>query len=83
MVGFNDPLWAVHGSDSLDNAKIAMIGDDLINDIQGSNDAGICSILVKTGKYRQEIFDKSTILPDYIINSIQDLPILYNKYLNL
>ena len=67
----------------LDNDKIAMIGDDLINDIQGSNDAGICSILVKTGKYRQEIFDKSTISPDYIINSIQDLPILYNKYLNL
>ena len=63
----------------IDNTKVAMVGDDIINDIKGSNDAGICSILVKTGKYRQEIFDKSTILPDYIINSIQNLPILYNK----
>ena len=67
----------------INNNNIAMVGDDLINDIKGSIDAGICSILVKTGKFREEIFNKSTISPDYIINSIQDLPIMYNKYLNL
>jgi len=63
--------------------NVAMVGDDLVNDIQGAKDSGILSILVKTGKFRQEILNNSTIIPDYLINSIHELPIIYNKYLNL
>ena len=52
---------------------IAMVGDDLINDIQGAQQFGIYSILTKTGKFSQNILNKSNITPDLIINSIKDL----------
>ena len=29
-----------------------MIGDDLINDVGGAQSAGMCGVLVRTGKYR-------------------------------
>ncbi|MDP6725645.1 MAG: TIGR01458 family HAD-type hydrolase [Candidatus Marinimicrobia bacterium] len=52
---------------------VIMVGDDLINDIGGAQALGIKSVLVKTGKYRKEILEKSDIIPDAIIDSIADL----------
>lgn len=57
----------------LKKVEIAMVGDDLINDIQGAQQIGIYSILTKTGKFSQNILNKSNITPDLIINSIKDL----------
>ncbi|MDG2397671.1 MAG: TIGR01458 family HAD-type hydrolase [Flavobacteriaceae bacterium] len=54
--------------------EIAMIGDDLINDIQGGNNMGFKTFLVKTGKYRENIFKNSLINPDFCIKSIAVLP---------
>lgn len=56
--------------------EVTMVGDDLINDIGGAQALGIKSILVKTGKYRKEILEKSDIVPDAIIDSIAELEIL-------
>ncbi len=53
--------------------KIIMIGDDLISDIQGAQNAGIKGILVKTGKYRKELLEQSPIKPDQIVSSIYQL----------
>ena len=37
---------------------------------------GTPSVLVKTGKYRQELLERSDIVPDAIIDSIAELKIL-------
>ena len=50
-----------------------MVGDDLEGDVRGAKNAGMKSILVKTGKFREESLEVSKIVPDYIINSIADL----------
>ena len=54
--------------------SIYMVGDDIKGDIGGSNNVGMQSILVKTGKYREESLKRSEITPDFIINSVADLP---------
>ena len=53
--------------------SIYVVGDDLDGDIGGAQNAGMKSILVKTGKFREENLENSKIVPDYIINSIADL----------
>lgn len=63
---------------ALDDMNIApenavMIGDDIINDIEGAQKAGIKGILVKTGKYQQEAIDISSVTPDMIIDSVKEL----------
>ena len=54
--------------------SIYMVGDDIGGDIGGANNVGMQSILVKTGKYREESLKRSEIIPDFIINSVADLP---------
>ena len=53
--------------------EVVMIGDDIVSDVGGAQNAGIKGILVKTGKYREEIAEKSQVTPDGIIDSIFDL----------
>jgi len=59
---------------SLPFKSIYMVGDDIDSDIGGANNIGMQSILVRTGKYREESLKRSEIKPDYIINSIAGLP---------
>lgn len=53
--------------------EIAMIGDDLINDIGGAQKMGYSTFLVKTGKFRQSLYQKSNIEPDHLIDTIANL----------
>jgi len=53
--------------------NVAMIGDDLFSDIEGAKSYNINTILVKTGKFRQNVLDKNLIKPDLIIESIDEL----------
>ncbi len=53
--------------------KISIVGDDIFNDIMAGNKMGFSTFLVKTGKFRENIFRKSKIRPDYCIESIQKL----------
>ena len=46
--------------------EVVMIGDDIINDIQGAQKAGMQAVLVKTGKYRPELVETSDVKPDLI-----------------
>ena len=59
--------------------EIAMVGDDLINDIQGAQKMGYTTFLVKTGKFRSSIYRSSSIRPDHLIKSINELPNYINK----
>lgn len=53
--------------------EVIMIGDDLVNDIGCAQKLGIKSVMVKTGKYRQEVLERSEIVPDAIMDSIAEL----------
>jgi len=68
--------WAIRDMEINNMSQIAMIGDDLVNDIEGAQKVGIKSGLVKTGKYRQEILNQSQVKPDFILSSISELPSL-------
>jgi len=54
--------------------QIAIIGDDIESDVGGGQAAGLQGVLVRTGKFRQQIVDHSLVNPDLIIDSIADLP---------
>jgi HAD superfamily hydrolase (TIGR01458 family) len=51
-----------------------MVGDDVEADIAGASAFGLRTVLVQTGKFRQEALDESTVKPDGVIESIAALP---------
>ena len=59
---------------NLSPEAIYMVGDDLDSDIGGANSAGMKTVLVQTGKFRQETLDRSNITPNHIIPSAAELP---------
>ena len=63
---------------NLDPAEVLMIGDDIISDIQASQQAGLKAVQVKTGKFIEADLN-AEVIPDYVINSIADLPSLWER----
>lgn len=59
-----------------DPATAVMVGDDIEGDVGGGLDAGIASILVRTGKFREEAVAASGIVPSATVDSIADVPAL-------
>jgi HAD superfamily hydrolase (TIGR01458 family) len=53
--------------------ETAMIGDDIDTDVGGAQNADMMGILVRTGKYREEVVEYSNIIPDLILESIEEL----------
>ncbi|MBW1999071.1 MAG: HAD-IIA family hydrolase [Deltaproteobacteria bacterium] len=56
----------------LKREEVLMVGDRVETDILGARNAGIKSVLVKTGEYRPGHLRRG-IQPDFIIDSIQEL----------
>lgn len=56
--------------------QVVVVGDDIENDVGGAQAAGLGGILVRTGKYREELVGRAEITPNAIIDSIADLPAL-------
>ena len=54
--------------------RAAMVGDDIEADVGGAMDAGLAGILVRTGKYREDLVRKSGIEPTATVDSIADVP---------
>lgn len=52
---------------------VVMVGDDIWGDIQGAQRAGLRAWLVRTGKYRDEVFAKSGVRPDGALASVADV----------
>jgi len=53
--------------------EIVMLGDDIETDIAGARRAGLKSVLLRTGKFRQSDLE-TAITPDAVLDSIRDLP---------
>jgi HAD superfamily hydrolase (TIGR01458 family) len=54
--------------------KAAMVGDDVVNDVDGARAAGLTGILVRTGKFRPDDLDRGS--PDHVVDSLADVPAL-------
>ncbi len=54
--------------------QVVLVGDDLDSDVGGAQRHGMGGILVKTGKFREQYLEQSTIKPDGILISIVELP---------
>ncbi|HEU4979860.1 MAG TPA: TIGR01458 family HAD-type hydrolase [Solirubrobacterales bacterium] len=54
--------------------RAAMVGDDVEADVGGAMDAGLAGILVRTGKYREDLVRESGIEPTATVDSIADVP---------
>ena len=54
-------------------SEVMMVGDDIDADIGGAQEAGLLGALVKTGKFRQAYYEASTIKPDVLLDSVNDL----------
>jgi phospholysine phosphohistidine inorganic pyrophosphate phosphatase len=57
---------------------IVMVGDDIETDIAGARQAGLKSVLLRTGKFRPSDLERG-IVPDAILDSIADLPDWWQK----
>lgn len=55
-------------------ADAVMVGDDVETDIGGAMAAGLAGVLVRTGKYREELVRASDIEPTATVDSIADVP---------
>lgn len=53
--------------------EAVMIGDDIKGDVAGARAAGICGVLVKTGKFRPADLE-GEIQPDAVLNSVAEFP---------
>lgn len=53
---------------------VVMVGDDLWGDIEGAHGAGLAAWLVRTGKFREDVYARSGIVADGVIGSVAELP---------
>ena len=51
-----------------------MVGDDVEADIGGATAFGLRTVLVRTGKFREEALEAATVKPDGVVDSIAALP---------
>jgi HAD superfamily hydrolase (TIGR01458 family) len=51
-------------------AEAAAVGDDLEGDVGGAQAAGMWGVLVRTGKFRQDLLDRSPVRPDAVLDSL-------------
>jgi len=71
----SQPLFdAAAGSMGLEPADVAMVGDTLESDIAGAKEAGCQAILVRTGKFDADELARSSVRPDFVVDSLADLP---------
>jgi HAD superfamily hydrolase (TIGR01458 family) len=57
--------------------RVAMVGDDIENDVGGAQACGITGVLVRTGKFAESDLGKGD--PDHVLASIADLPELLDR----
>ena len=54
--------------------RAVMVGDDVVNDVLGAQDAGVVGVLVRTGKFLPTDLERVDGTPDHVLESIADLP---------
>jgi HAD superfamily hydrolase (TIGR01458 family) len=53
--------------------EVLMVGDDVWGDVAGAQEAGLRACLVRTGKFRAEVFAKSGVQPDHVVDRVADV----------
>jgi len=61
---------------ALDPAQVLMVGDRMATDILGARRAGIKSVLVKTGEFKESDLT-GDVQPDCIVDSIDEIDVLF------
>jgi len=56
--------------------QVLMIGDDIMTDVKGAQDAGLLGAITLTGKCRHDEIRNSCVTPDMEMKSIEMLPSL-------
>jgi len=56
--------------------RVAMVGDDIANDVLGAQAVGMTGVLVRTGKFRPSDLERAEGSPDHVIGAFADLPTL-------
>jgi HAD superfamily hydrolase (TIGR01458 family) len=51
-----------------------MVGDDIDADVAGAQRFGLRTALVRTGKFRPDELERSSVTPDVVLSSVADLP---------
>ncbi len=57
--------------------QVLVVGDDVETDVAAGQAVGMTGVLVKTGKYRDDVLAQSGVEPEAVIGSIADLPGLF------
>jgi HAD superfamily hydrolase (TIGR01458 family) len=57
----------------VDPSHATMVGDDVRSDVLAAQSLGIRGVLVRTGKFRQEVLEGLDEPPDVVVDSIADL----------
>ena len=65
---------ALEGMGGIAPARAAMVGDDVVSDIGGAQEAGMAGVLVRTGKFRPSDLERGT--PDAVVGSLAEVPTL-------
>jgi HAD superfamily hydrolase (TIGR01458 family) len=75
VVGKPDPAFYATAVDALglEAGQVVMVGDDIRNDVEGAQRAGLTGVLVRTGKFSASDLT-AEISPDAMLDSIADLP---------
>jgi ribonucleotide monophosphatase NagD (HAD superfamily) len=61
---------------NVDRAGVLMIGDRVATDILGARRAGIKSVLVKTGEFKESDL-AGDVRPDFIVDSINEIDVFF------
>jgi HAD superfamily hydrolase (TIGR01450 family) len=56
-----------------------MIGDDLIGDIEGGQKTGAKACLMMTGKTNEDLLKRSHVIPDLVMNNLDELSEYFDK----
>jgi HAD superfamily hydrolase (TIGR01458 family) len=56
--------------------RVAMVGDDVENDVLAAQAVGVTGVLVRTGKFREDQLARASGTPDVVVDSIVDVPAL-------
>jgi HAD superfamily hydrolase (TIGR01458 family) len=56
--------------------RVAMVGDDVENDVLAAQAVGCTGVLVRTGKFREDQLARASGTPDIVVDSICDVPAL-------
>ena len=76
ILGKPSPAFFGAALDALDAdpERTWMVGDDLEADIAGAKGSGLNTILVRTGKFREDTLAEALVKPDVVVDSIGDVP---------